>query len=199
MQNPGGSSASANGVNVDGTIVVGSTGGNAFRWTPAGGMQTLGIPTGGGFPIARSVSADGSIIVGDYMLASNGASRAFLWTASTGIVDLGAYASSVGVYLTGRTLQSATGVSADGSAVVGFGSFNGDSRAWLVSGLSRPCYPNCDGSTGAPALNVQDFTCFLQRFATGNAYANCDGSTGTPVLNVQDFTCFLQKFAQGCP
>jgi hypothetical protein len=61
------------------------------------------------------------------------------------------------------------------------------------------CYPNCDGSTGAPVLNVVDFTCFLQRFARGDPYANCDGSTGTPALNVGDFTCFLQKFALGCP
>jgi len=30
-------------------------------------------------------------------------------------------------------------------------------------------------------------------------YANCDSSTAPPVLNVQDFTCFLQKFAAGCP
>jgi len=48
-------------------------------------------------------------------------------------------------------------------------------------------------------LNVGDFTCFLQKFASSNAYANCDGSTAAPVLNVADFTCFLQKFAAGCP
>jgi hypothetical protein len=61
------------------------------------------------------------------------------------------------------------------------------------------CYANCDGSTTPPILNVSDFTCFLQRFATGDPYANCDGSTSTPVLNVSDFTCFLQKFSVGCP
>jgi murein tripeptide amidase MpaA len=61
------------------------------------------------------------------------------------------------------------------------------------------CYPNCDGSTTAPILNVNDFTCFLQKFSTGDTYANCDGSTSAPVLNVSDFTCFLQKFAAGCP
>jgi hypothetical protein len=61
------------------------------------------------------------------------------------------------------------------------------------------CYANCDGSTAAPALNVADFTCFLQRFAAGDAYANCDNSTATPTLNVADFTCFLQKYAAGCP
>jgi hypothetical protein len=61
------------------------------------------------------------------------------------------------------------------------------------------CYPNCDASTTPPVLNVADFTCFLQRFAAGDAYSNCDGSTTPPVLNVADFTCFLQRFAGGCP
>jgi len=61
------------------------------------------------------------------------------------------------------------------------------------------CYANCDGSVIAPTLNVADFTCFLQKFASGDPYANCDGSTQQPVLNVQDFSCFLVKFAAGCP
>lgn len=61
------------------------------------------------------------------------------------------------------------------------------------------CYANCDCSSEPPVLNVSDFTCFLQKFATGDAYANCDGSTTQPILNVSDFTCFLQGFAQGCP
>jgi hypothetical protein len=60
------------------------------------------------------------------------------------------------------------------------------------------CYANCDGSTTPPVLNVQDFSCFLGKFASGDAYANCDGSTTPPVLNVQDFSCFLGKFAAGC-
>jgi hypothetical protein len=70
----------------------------------------------------------------------------------------------------------------------------------IVTGTpgAPPCYANCDGSTLAPVLNVQDFTCFLQQYAAGDAYANCDGSTSAPVLNVQDFTCFLQRFAAGC-
>jgi hypothetical protein len=61
------------------------------------------------------------------------------------------------------------------------------------------CYANCDCSSTAPNLNVADFTCFLQRFASGAAYANCDLSTTAPTLNVADFTCFLQRFAAGCP
>jgi photosystem II stability/assembly factor-like uncharacterized protein len=65
--------------------------------------------------------------------------------------------------------------------------------------LGAACYPNCDGSTTAPVLNVADFTCFLQKFGAGDSYGNCDGSTTAPVLNVADFTCFLNKYAAGCP
>jgi len=60
------------------------------------------------------------------------------------------------------------------------------------------CYPNCDGSTQQPCLNVQDFGCFLNRFGAGDTYANCDGSTTPPILNVQDFGCFLNRFGAGC-
>ena len=65
--------------------------------------------------------------------------------------------------------------------------------------LPGACYANCDGSSVAPILNVNDFTCFLNRFAAGDAYANCYGSSVPPVLNVNDFTCFLNSFAAGCP
>jgi hypothetical protein len=64
---------------------------------------------------------------------------------------------------------------------------------------SAPCYANCDGSTLAPLLNVNDFICFNNLYATGSSLANCDGSTLAPILNVNDFTCFLNKFAAGCP
>jgi hypothetical protein len=64
----------------------------------------------------------------------------------------------------------------------------------------RPnCYANCDvGGTGQ-LLNINDFMCFMNRFAAGDSYANCDGSTAPPVLNAGDFACFLGKFAAGCP
>jgi hypothetical protein len=67
-----------------------------------------------------------------------------------------------------------------------------------TTGGPTPCYPNCDGSTIEPILNVADFSCFLGKFAAGDPYANCDGSTIEPVLNVADFSCFLGKFAAGC-
>jgi hypothetical protein len=70
--------------------------------------------------------------------------------------------------------------------------------AVLTVAGAPPCYANCDGSTTAPVLNVNDFICFLGRFAAGEAYANCDGSTVAPVLNINDFVCFQGRFAAGC-
>ena len=61
------------------------------------------------------------------------------------------------------------------------------------------CYANCDGSAVAPVLNVQDFACFLMKYAAGDPYANCDGSAQKPAINVADFSCFIAKYAAGCP
>ncbi len=66
-------------------------------------------------------------------------------------------------------------------------------------GGTTPCAANCDGSNVVPVLNANDFQCFLNKFAAGDAAANCDQSTAAPVLNANDFQCFLNKFAAGCP
>jgi hypothetical protein len=60
------------------------------------------------------------------------------------------------------------------------------------------CYANCDCSTTPPALNANDFQCFLNEFASGDPRANCDGSTQPPILNANDFQCFLNAYATGC-
>jgi hypothetical protein len=78
----------------------------------------------------------------------------------------------------------------------------------LTIGAAQTCYANCDNSTTDPILNVEDFICFVSKFADGQLlpheeqithYSNCDGSTTTPVLNVEDFLCFVAAFAAGCP
>jgi hypothetical protein len=98
----------------------------------------------------------------------------------------------------------------DNSSVVigGFGSsisFSGVDVA--IGGGQPPCYANCDQSTTAPILNVDDFTCFINQYAAAQSlppaqqvthYANCDGSTVLPALNVDDFTCYINQYAQGC-
>lgn len=75
---------------------------------------------------------------------------------------------------------------------------SGTLAAVLTSGPA-PCYANCDGSTTAPRLNVNDYICFANKFATSDPYANCDASTTPPVLNIVDFLCFMNQYAAGCP
>jgi glucose/arabinose dehydrogenase len=93
-------------------------------------------------------------------------------------------------------------------AITWISSFGQDARGelYIVSHLGGAifkmvprCSANCDDSTVPPVLNVDDFTCFINRFALGDCWANCDGSTVEPVLNVDDFTCFINRFALGCP
>ena len=76
--------------------------------------------------------------------------------------------------------------------------FRWDDVSLLPAATPPTCYPNCDGSTTTPCLNVLDFSCFLNKFASGDSYANCDHSTTVPILNVLDFGCFLNNFSAGC-
>jgi hypothetical protein len=116
-----------------------------------------------------------------------------------GMVDLSDYLTSLGVDMTGWRLDAATGISADGRRIVGYGQSPGAGQTAYLVTIPAFCYANCDASTIPPALNVADFSCFLNRFASGDPYANCDASTIPPVLNVADFSCFLNAFASGCP
>lgn len=114
---PGGSfNSTANGVNADGTVVVGfgfsADGSEAFRWTFDAGMVGLGDLPGGGFrSIANGVSDDGLVVVGEGN-GDDGQSEGFRWTAATGMVALSE---------PGFRTRTANSVSADGSVVVGTG------------------------------------------------------------------------------
>jgi probable HAF family extracellular repeat protein len=136
---PGGSfNSGAVGVSGDGSVVVGSgnsaSGGEAFRWTSGGGMVGLGDLLGGDFwSDAYGVSGDGSVVVGSG--TSGSGQEAFVWTASGGMQSLVSLllAQSVDPAADGWTvLSSATAVSANGRYVVGSGSRNGNTEAFLV-------------------------------------------------------------------
>jgi probable HAF family extracellular repeat protein len=111
--------ARALGISGNGSVIVGESGSTfagigsleAFRWSQADGMVGLGdLPGGTNSSHAYAASLDGSVIVGDGSIAG-GASRAFRWTASGGMADLGA--------LGGYVSSGAFGVALDGNVVVG--------------------------------------------------------------------------------
>jgi len=103
---PGAASSYASAVDASGDVVVGNSSARAFRWTPAGGLESLLPSVSSSW--AHGVSADGHTVVGTWYV---GGARAFRWTANTGAQDLG--------LLPGWSRADALDVSADGSVVVG--------------------------------------------------------------------------------
>ncbi|MEX2219510.1 MAG: COX15/CtaA family protein [Phycisphaerales bacterium] len=169
---------------------------NGSSWSALG----AGVGGGGGFPTVHAIQPIGADIfaTGDFTTAGGApANRIARWdgsvwsTLGSGLVSANpAFGAGLGL-----TVQP-------GGALVAVGGFfqaGGVTSAGVATwACTASCYPNCDGSTQAPVLNVADFGCFLTRYAAGDAYANCDGSTQAPVLNVADFGCFLTRYAAGC-
>lgn len=106
------------GVSGDGSTVVGyssvnDTGGSeAFRWTRAGGLQSLGaMPSIDHNAYGSAASANGSVIAG-YGRSERG-TESFRWTAATGLVPLGGLGANDG-------FTRVDDMSADGSVLVGY-------------------------------------------------------------------------------
>jgi probable HAF family extracellular repeat protein len=193
----------------------GEAGGQAFRWTGAG-TEGLGWFSTNGTNPPDSTATDISFLYGDVIVGfSTGGSLpvgAFRYTATTGMVELGA--------LPGAVESRAWGVSQTGLQVVGDCTFpDGHHEAFLwdrwqgmmslrqvllACGADIPpgwtldeasAYPsaapiivNGHDATGAPAaIAARPRLC----------YANCDLSTVTPRLSISDFACFINRFAAG--
>ncbi len=135
----GGTNSNARAVSADGAVVVGNsnTNGNAeyhaFRWAN-GTMADLGT-LGGTYSNASAVSADGAVVVGSSAIGGNSQSHAFRWAEITGMERVADWVvNEGGAVPTGYMLDQATGVSADGTVIIGYGSANGNQTAWLAKG-----------------------------------------------------------------
>ena len=113
-------------MSADGSIIIGygqtNEGSEAFSWTEAGGMVSLGDLEGGTLVTsgALSCSSDASVIVG-YGTDATGR-KAVIWSDGLGIrslQDVLVNEHGLGNALDGWTLTEATGVSADGIWIVG--------------------------------------------------------------------------------
>lgn len=109
-------------VSADGSV-VGIQKGKACIWTTSLGLQDLGTFEGGDYAAVLGLSNDGSTVVGEGRSGS-GSIRPFRWTVTEGMQDLGAFLS---------VRSHATGVSADGSIVIG-GSSIGEERSFRWGG-----------------------------------------------------------------
>ena len=104
-------------------------------------MVGLGDLVGGNFySTANDVSADGSTVVGKSSVGyTSGPSpepiyEAFVWDSANGMRELDDTLTGLGLNLTGWSLDEATGISADGNTIVGWGmNPNGQREAWLAT------------------------------------------------------------------
>jgi probable HAF family extracellular repeat protein len=121
----GGTESFADDASANGAAVVGQSrdaGGfwKAFRWTASTGMRDLGT-LGGPMAAAYNVSDNGSVVVGRSLTTSGSSSDvAFRWTPQKGMQNLKQALLDAGVTgLNDWILKGATGVSADGTVIVG--------------------------------------------------------------------------------
>jgi uncharacterized membrane protein len=125
-------------VNVDGSIVVGTSGllANATMWRNGQPMD-LGSASGFGESIAKGVNDDGSVVVGD--MATTGGSIASVWTPAHGMEPLFMYLNRFGATVpSGWFLYEATAVSADGLTVAGWARSDAGQFQGFVATIPTP-------------------------------------------------------------
>jgi uncharacterized membrane protein len=124
-----GTQSIATAISADESTVVGeaTSSANGFffasRWTAATGMKGLGT-LGGPSSIAYATNQDGSVVVGTSLTSVKSDSNdAFIWTTKHGLRSLRAVLQQQGVHTADTWVQvtSATGISADGTVITGFG------------------------------------------------------------------------------
>lgn len=133
---PGGAYSAAYACSSNGGVVVGRAetedGICAFRWTQSLGMVAIPdfLPDED-MSSANAVSADGNIIVGEAIDFDG--QVAFIKRPALPMENLkSVLVNEYGLNLTGWSLTAATGISADGSVIVGTGTFGGMNRGWIA-------------------------------------------------------------------
>ncbi len=214
---PGHASSIAFAISGNGAVVAGVSnpppspsfplGSTAFRWTSSGGMQGLGILTGFDFSETSGVNGDGSAIVGG--CGSNSGGVAFLWTPALGMVDLNTYLPTLGLNLAGWRLDRAAAISSNGSVITGNGTFNGQDRVWVVSGIPTPgASPVCLADVVRDnVVDGNDFITFINSFSAGDvtidaaadvAGGGASGLAPDGIIDGSDFVAFINAFSAGC-
>ncbi|MGH7242826.1 MAG: hypothetical protein ACREJD_05355 [Phycisphaerales bacterium] len=147
-------------------VIVGDcqmpSGDRAFRYSNAS-MQNLGTPLGTTASYGRGTNYDGKVVTGRAAIGPNNY-RALYWSTNVGMKDFATYVTSLGANLTGWVLEESWGVSNDGSAIAGTGTFNGLRRAYLIKGLPCPSVATvvtdpvdisiCPNTTASAALSL---------------------------------------------
>ena len=196
----------ATATSADGSVIVGhaavSTRVEAFRWTSATGLVALGeLPGGSNQTEPRAVSGDGNVIVGQTLGPSG--LESFIWTEDFQMRSLEDLLSTDhGIDLAGWRLTDATGISADGRTIVGFGTNpSGQTEGWIAT-LPEIDICSCDGDVNGDGLrNGNDVQAFVDCLHSAAADCNCAELDNIPGLDANDIPPFVAALLTGvaCP
>lgn len=170
----GSGDSDANGISADGQQIVGRSRDadgvdRPFLWSESGGMTALPMPpdySGTATCIGRATygwSGGGKFpAIGGRVSDPSGRTRAALWREDIGMIDLTAYLEARGTLPTGWTvLEEVTSISRDGISIGGFGKFNGQTRGFMIQGLSLATI-GCEGDVDFDStVNARDITVIL--------------------------------------
>ncbi len=110
-------------VSADGEFFAGETtiggGARAAYWTRDGGLTPLPLLDGHSFSNLRGMSDDGSVIVGESVHLNGIGNDRVIWIDQMAPIPLTDFATSLGIDMTGWRITAVSGVSGDGSTIVG--------------------------------------------------------------------------------
>ena len=153
------SSAAFGGISADGTVISGSSDGEAFIWTEDSGMTGIGEFSGAG------MSSDGNVVVGKTGGASLTEGMPTRWTAADGMRNI--------ELPTGSTAAAALASNSDGSIIVG--------SHYGAHGLQPFVWDETNGPRDLAHVLLKDHGVdleFVQRGRTGRANGiSADGNT----------------------
>ncbi len=199
---PGGGLTSwVRGISMSGDFAVGevasSEGQVAYLWSPAMGMQWLGLSPIGttNGTIAHAVSDDGRVVVG--LGATGWLSQATIWQPEHGWRNLKlVLLSEFGITdADGWTMDRAVAISADGKTIAGRGvNPCGRQDIWLVRRI--PQVGNCAADTNVDGfLDFFDYDEFVRAFEIGIPAADFNRDC---FVDFFDYDGFVEAFEMGC-
>jgi len=203
----------ANAVNDDGTVICGWTldvpnaTETACIWTWDGNAwneQLLGLLPGtpigpfGGRSFASAISGDGSVVVGTNRFIENGPfsnPTGFIWTAADGMRDIRDVLADNGISLpAGFQIDGLTGISQDGTKIVGVGSYPANFPDYysVLIDLDTSCLADVNGDG---MVSPADFSAWVAAF--NEASIECD-QNGDGTCSPADFSAWVANYNAGC-
>lgn len=181
----------------DGRIILGkySLSGTrrSFVWTLARGSVLIPNLSPGVSFLATSMSASGSIAVGDL---NNDFSRvgSAVWTYMHGLVRFEDFLAARNIDTAGWSDLIVKGISPDGTMMVGEGTHSSGLHGWIIRDL--PPSTSCAGDfNGDRFMDWRDYGAFVDAFERGlpSVDLNTDG-----MIDFFDYAEFVEAFEVGC-